>query len=212
MTAMTAPVRIRILTVDDHPLFREGVAAMIEAQADMELVAQAADGEEGIRQFRSVKPDITLMDVRLPDMSGIDALIALCSEFVEARIIMLSTSQGDMEIRRAMEAGARGFLLKSMPAKDILTAIRWVHNGRKYMAPEVGSHLAEYFTSEALTNREVQILKLVASGKRNRDVAHVLSITEETVKVHMKHIMDKLGAHDRAEAVMIAVRRGVIWV
>jgi DNA-binding NarL/FixJ family response regulator len=176
----------------------------------MILVAQAATVDEGIRQYRQHKPDITLMDVRLPDMNGIDALIAIRAEFVNARVIMLSTSQGDVEIQRAIEAGARGFLLKSLPPKEIVGAIRKVHAGKKCVPPEVAGHLAEHFGEPTLTAREIEILRLIADGNRNRDVADLLAITEDTVKVHVKHIMEKLEADDRTEAVVIAVRRGII--
>jgi len=206
---MNATHRIRILSVDDHPLLREGVKAIIDAEPDMELVGAAVDGQDGIRQFRRLLPDITLMDVRLPDMSGIDALIQLRAEFVNARVIMLSTSQRDIEIRRAMESGARGFLLKTMPPQDLFKAIRAVHEGRAFVPAEVAAELAEYFATNLLTPRELEILNLVAKGMKNKHVADVLSIAEDTVKVHMKHIMEKLGASDRTEAVMIAVRRGM---
>ncbi len=209
---MSEAHRIRILSIDDHPLLREGIGAIIGAQPDMELVGQAADAHDGIRQYRQRKPDITLMDVRLPDMSGIDALIALRAEFINARIIMLSTVHGDVEIQRAIEAGARGFLLKSMPPKEMVAAIRLVHAGKKCVPPEVAAHLAEYLAEDSLTAREIQILQLVAAGNRNRDVADALSISEDTVKVHVKHIMEKLGANDRTEAVVIAVRRGIFNV
>ena len=205
----TAP-SIRILSVDDHPLLREGVATIINSQADMVLVAQASNGQEAIRQFREHRPDVTLMDVRLPDASGIDTVIAIRSEFPEARVIMLSTFQGDVEIKRALAAGARGYLLKSTAPQELLEAIRQVHAGKKRIPSEVAARLAEYLAEENLTSREMEVLRLVAAGNRNKEIAGRLFIAEETVKVHLKHIMDKLGANDRTEAVAIAARRGII--
>lgn len=201
--------RIRILTVDDHPLMREGIAAMIRSQADMLLVAEAADGSEALQRFREHQPDVTLMDMRLPDRSGIDTVIAIRAEFPEARILMLTTFEGDAEITRSLQAGARGYMLKSMPPGELLAGIREVHAGRKRIPPEVAAHLAEHMGEETLTARELEVLQQVASG-RNRDIAGRLFITEETVKVHIKHIMEKLGAKDRTEAVAIALRRGMI--
>ena len=176
----------------------------------MILVGQAADAREGLRLYRQYKPDITLLDLRLPDMSGIDALIGIRAEFINARVIILSASQGDIEIKRAMAAGARGFLLKSLPHKEIVAAIRTVHTGRKCVPAEVATSLVEHLAEEMLTAREVEILSLVATGNRNRDVADSLSITEDTVKGHVRNIMEKLGASDRTEAVVIAIRRGII--
>ena len=207
---MSERTRIRILTVDDHPLMREGTAAMIRSQADMLLAAEAANGTEAIQRFREHQPDVTLMDLRLPDMSGIDALIAIRSEFPEARIIMLTTFEGDVEIQRALQAGARGYMLKSMPPGELLAGIRDVHAGKKRIPPDVAAHLAEHLGDEALTARELEVLQQVAGGSRNRDIAGRLFITEETVKVHVKHVMEKLGASDRTEAVAIAIRRGII--
>ncbi len=176
----------------------------------MTLVSQAAAAREGIQQYRQQQPDITLMDLRLPDMSGIDALIAIRAEFINARIIMLSTFQGDVEIQRALEAGARGFLLKSMRPDELLDAIRQVHAGKKCVPAEVAVSLAEYLAEDTLTPRELEILPLIAAGNRNREIADILSISEDTVKVHVKHAMEKLGARDRTEAVVIGVRRGII--
>ncbi|MGH2437546.1 MAG: response regulator [bacterium] len=198
------------MSIDDHPLLREGIATIIRAQPDMDLVGQAADARDGIRVYREEKPDVTLMDLRLPDMNGIDALIAIRAEFVNARVIMLSTFQGDVDIQRALAAGARGFLLKTMPPNELVACIRQVHKGKKCVPADVAAHLANYFAEEALTAREVEILELIAAGNRNRDVADALSISEDTVKVHVKHAMEKLGANDRTEAVVIAVRRGII--
>lgn len=209
---MSEDNRIRVLSVDDHPLLREGFAAIITAQPDMDLVGQASTAHDGITQYKQFKPDITIMDVRLPDMNGIDALIVIRSEFVNARVIMLSTTEGDVEITRAMEAGARGFLLKTMPPKEIVAAIRQVHAGKRCVPPQVAAQLAEFLADDALTPREVEILRLIAAGNRNRDVADTLSISEDTVKVHVKHAMEKLGANDRTEAVVIAVRRGIIYL
>jgi DNA-binding NarL/FixJ family response regulator len=207
---MSAPAPIRILTVDDHPLLREGVAAMIKSQGDMELVAEASTAKEGLEQFRRHRPDITLMDLRLPDMNGIDAMAAIRTEFSDARIIVLTTFEGDVEIQRALAAGARGYLLKSMPPKELLDGIRQVHAGKKRIPPEIVAQLAEHLSDETLTTREVEVLREVAGGNRNRDIAEHLFISEETVKVHVKHVMDKLGASDRTEAVAIAIRRGII--
>jgi DNA-binding NarL/FixJ family response regulator len=207
---MSEQISIRILSVDDHPLLRQGIAAIIGSQPDMLLVAQAANGVEAIQQFRAHRPDVTLMDLRLPDMSGIDALIAIRTEFPEACVVMLTTFEGDVEIQRALEAGARGYLLKSTPAKDLIEAIRQSHAGKRPIPAEVAAHLAEHMGEEALTPREVEVLRHLAGGNRNRDIAELLFISEETVKVHIKHIMDKLGASDRTQAVAIAVRRGII--
>jgi DNA-binding NarL/FixJ family response regulator len=176
----------------------------------MEMVGQAATAKEGLRLYRELKPDVTLMDVRLPDMSGIDALISIRSEFVNARVLMLSTFHADAEVQRAIAAGARGFLLKTMRPDDIVASIRSVHAGRKCLPAEVAEHLADYLTEDGLTTREVEIVRLVADGQSNRDIAEVLGITESTVKVHVRHVMEKLGANDRTEAVVIAIRRGII--
>jgi DNA-binding NarL/FixJ family response regulator len=198
------------LSVDDHPLLQEGIAAMIKNQPDMVLAGEASTGRDALKRFRELRPDVTLMDLRLPDMSGIDAMIAIRSEFAEARIIILTTFEGDVEIQRSLEAGARGYLLKSMPPKELLEGIRQVHAGKKRIPPEIVAHLAEHLSEEALTPREVEVLTQVAGGNRNRDIAERLFISEETVKVHVKHIMEKLGASDRTDAVAIALRRGII--
>jgi len=207
---MTGPAAIRIMCVDDHPLLREGLAALISNQPGMELVAQAANAQEGIAQFRRHRPDVTLMDLRLPDRSGIDAMIAIRSEFPEARVVMLTTFEGDVEIQRALAAGARGYILKNAPPNDLLEVILQVHAGKKRIPTQVAAQLVEHLSDEFLTDREIEVLRQIAEGNRNRDIAEKLFITEETVKVHIKHIMDKLGANDRTQAVAIGVRRGII--
>jgi DNA-binding NarL/FixJ family response regulator len=207
---MTEQRYIRVLSIDDHPLFREGIAAVIGSQPDMQMVAQAATGAEGLQLFRQEQPDITLMDLRLPDMSGIDTLIAIRAEFPDARVIILTTYEGDVGIQRALEAGARGYMLKSMPPKDLVDGIRQASAGKKCISEAAMTHLAEHLGAEKLTARETEVLRRAAGGNRNRDIAEALFISEETVKVHLKHVMEKLGASDRTQAVAIAVRRGFI--
>jgi DNA-binding NarL/FixJ family response regulator len=207
---MSDQTKIRVFSVDDHPLLREGIAAIIDNQPDMTMVAQAATGAEAIQMFRQHQPDVTLMDLRLPDISGIDAVVAIRAEFPEARIIMLTTFEGDVEIQRSLRAGARGYMLKSTPPKDLVEMIRHVHAGKKGIPQQIAAHLAEHFSDEALTEREIDVLSHIAGGNRNRDIAERLFISEETVKVHIKHIMEKLGASDRTQAVAIAIRRGII--
>src|SRR5580692_9601919 len=207
---MTKDTQIRVLCVDDHPLLREGLAAVINNQPDMVLVAQACNAQEAIQQFRKHLPDVTLMDLRLPDKSGIDTMIAVRAEFPEARVIMLTTFEGDVEIKNALEAGARGYMLKSMPPKELVEVIRQVHAGKKRIPPQLATQLVEHMSDESLTTREIEVLRQIAEGNRNRDIGEKLFITEETVKVHIKHIMEKLGASDRTQAVAIAIRRGII--
>lgn len=204
------PTGITILCVDDHPLLREGIAALIRSQPDMNLVAEAASGREAIRLFRERRPDVTLMDLQLPDMSGIDVLIAIRTEAPDARVVILTTFEGDTEIRRALKAGARGYLLKSLPPASLLECIRQVYSGKKCIPVEVATRLAEHLGDEGLTEREVEVLRQVAAGGRNRAIAGRLFISEDTVKVHVKHIMEKLGASDRTGAVAIGIRRGII--
>jgi DNA-binding NarL/FixJ family response regulator len=201
---------IRILCVDDHPLMREGITAVIQNEPDMLVIGEASNGQEALQAFQKHRPDITLMDLRLPDMSGIDALIAIRAEYPAARVIMLTTFEGDAEIQRALQAGAQGYMLKSMPRKRLVEMIRKVHAGAKSIPTEIAAHLAEHLGDEFLTRREVDVLQKMAGGNRNRDIAEQLFISEETVKGHVKHIMEKLRASDRTEAVAIAVRRGII--
>lgn len=207
---MTDKAQIRVFSVDDHPLLREGIAALVNNQPDMVLIGEAATGGEAIQLFKQQLPDVTLMDLRLPDMSGIDTLIAIRTEFPDARIIMLTTFEGDVEIHRALQAGARGYLLKNMPPTELLDVIRQVHAGKKRIPAAIASQLAEHLSDETLTDREIEVLREVAGGNRNRNIAEKLFISEETVKVHIKHIMEKLGASDRTQAVAIGVRRGII--
>jgi DNA-binding NarL/FixJ family response regulator len=207
---MSKAERIRVLSADDHPLLREGIAAIINSQDDMVMVAQASTGREAIHLFREHRPDVTLMDLRMPDLNGIDALSAIRHEFPQARIVMLTTFEGDVEIQRSLAAGARGYVLKNMPPKELVDVVRHVHAGLKRIPQEIAAHLADHIADEPLTDREIEVLRHVAGGNRNREIGERLSIAEETVKVHVKHIMEKLGAGDRTAAVAIAIRRGII--
>jgi DNA-binding NarL/FixJ family response regulator len=204
------PKQIRIMTVDDHPLLREGIAAVLEDEPDMVLVAEATNGDDAIRSFRQHRPDVTLMDIQMPGMSGIDAMTAIRTEFPTARFIVLTTYQGDVQALRALKAGASGYLLKSMLRKELLETIRIVDSGRRRIPPEVAAELADHLADDALSEREMEILRQVASGNSNKLIASQLRISEATVKGHMKNILSKLGANDRTHAVTIAIKRGFI--
>lgn len=206
---MTASL-IRILAVDDHPLFRGGIAALLATQSDMSLVAEASNGLEAVQRFREHRPDITLMDLQMPGMNGLEALSAIRLEFPEAKIIMLTTYTKDIQVLHAMKAGARGYLLKTLLDKQLLETIRAVHTGSKTLSPEASYELAEHSTDEALTPGEVKVLRLIAAGHANKEIAALLAITEETVKGRVKNIFSKLGANDRTHAAMIGAKRGII--
>jgi DNA-binding NarL/FixJ family response regulator len=201
---------IRILAVDDHPLVREGIAGLVAVQSDMTLVGEASNGRDAIQQFRAHRPDVTLMDLQMPEMSGVDAIIAIRNEFPEARIIVLTTYTGDVQILRSLKAGARAYLLKNLLHKELLETIRAVHTGKKTLSAEASFQLAEHATDDALTPGEISVLRLIAAGNANKQIADQLSVTEETVKGRVKNILSKLGANDRTHAAMIGMKRGII--
>ena len=209
---MTGPAPIRVLAVDDHPVVRQGVAVLVGSQSDMTLVAEASNGREAIQQFRAHRPDVTLMDLQMPEMGGIDALIAIRAESPDAKIIVLTTFAADVQILRALKAGAHGYLLKNTFHKELVDAIRAVHSGRKALSAEASYELAEHATTDALTQGEISVLRLIAAGNANKQIADQLSITEETVKWRVKNILSKLGANDRTQAAMIGVKRGIIEI
>jgi DNA-binding NarL/FixJ family response regulator len=202
--------KIRILTVDDHPILRQGISALLEDESDMALVAEAANGREAIQQFRTHRPDVTLMDLQMPEMNGLDAMIAIRGEFPDARIIVLTTYTGDVQAMRALQAGARAYLLKNSLHKELLDTIRAVHAGRKTLSPEISFQLAEHSAEESLSAAEVRVLSLIAEGNSNKEIAARLSLTEDAVKGQVRNILAKLGANDRTQAVTIAVKRGII--
>jgi DNA-binding NarL/FixJ family response regulator len=203
-------VVIRVLSVDDHPVVREGIAALIARQSDMELIAEACNGREAVDLFRKHHPDVTLMDLQMPEMGGIDALSAIRGEFPDARIIVLTSYAGDIQVSRALRSGARGYLLKDMLRKELLETIRAVHAGQRRVSSEVAAGIAEHATDDTLTPRETEVLRLIAGGNANKEIATQLGLTEETVKSHVKNILPKLGANDRTHAVTIALKRGII--
>jgi DNA-binding NarL/FixJ family response regulator len=203
---------IRVFAVDDHALLRDGIAALIGIQSDMELVGEASNGREAIELFRQHRPDVTLMDLQMPEMGGIDALSAIRGEFPEARIIVLTTYAGDVQVFRALKAGARAFLLKGLLRKELLETIRAVHAGQKRLPPEIAAEIAEHATDDSLTPREIDVLRLIAAGNANKEIAAQLSLTEETVKGHVKNILAKLDANDRTHAVTIGLKRGIIEI
>ena len=202
--------KIRVLAVDDHPLLREGIAAVLEGETDFELAAEATNGQEAVELFRIHRPDVTLMDLQMPGMNGIDAMMAIRSEFANARFIVLTTYQGDVQALRALKAGASGYLLKNMMRKELLETIRIVHSGRRRIPPEIAAELADHVTDDALSDREVDVLRRVATGNSNKIIASQLNVSEATVKGHMKSILTKLGANDRTHAVTIAMKRGFL--
>jgi DNA-binding NarL/FixJ family response regulator len=204
--------RIRILAVDDHPILRQGIAGLIADESDMTLVAEAANGREAIQQFRTHQPDITLMDLQMPEMNGLDAMIAIRGEFPDARVIVLTTYTGDVQARRALQAGARAYLLKNSLHKELLDTIRAVHAGRKNLSPEVSFELAEHSAEELLSAAEVRVLLLIAEGNSNKEIATLLSVTEDSIKGQVRNILSKLGANDRTHAVTIGIKRGIIEV
>jgi DNA-binding NarL/FixJ family response regulator len=208
MSADSAP--IQILIVDDHPLLREGIAALVSGQSDMTLVAECSNGREAVQAFRTHHPDVTLMDLQMPEMSGLDAIGAIRGEFPDARIIVLTTYSGDVQVVRALQAGARAYLLKNMVHKELLDTIRAVHAGKKMLSPQASYELAEHATDDALTKAEVDVLRLIAAGNANKQIADLLSVTEETVKGRVRNILSKLGANDRTHAAMIGLKRGII--
>jgi len=203
---------ISVMIADDHPLLREGIAAVIQGESDMVVVAEASNGLEAVDRYREHRPDVTLMDLLMPRMDGLAAIVAIRSEFPEARIVILTTYRGDAQALRALKAGAAGYLLKSLIRTELLEAIRLVHAGRRRIPPEIAAELAEHAADDSLSERELAVLKWVAAGNSNREVAVRLSVTEETVKAHMKNILSKLGANDRTHAVTIALKRGIIEI
>ena len=209
---MNAAGAIRILTVDDHPVLREGIAAVLASEQDMILVAEASNGREAVEQFRTHHPDVTLMDVQMPEVNGIDAIVKIREEFPDARIIVLTTYTGDAQAARAFKAGAFGYLLKNMVRKELIDTIRTVHSGKKRIPPEIAVDMAQHHSDDALTVREIEVLREVAGGNANKMVAQRLNISEETVKAHMRSILSKLSANDRTHAVTIAVKRGIIEI
>lgn len=207
---MNANNPIRILTVDDHPLLREGIAAVVESETDMVIVAEASNGREAIEQFQTHRPDVTLMDLQMPLMNGTDAILAIRKDFPDARIVVLTTYSGDAQIIRAFKAGAAGYLLKNMLRKELVETIRSAHGGKKRIPPEIAAEMVEHIKDDALTEREIEVLLQVAAGHSNKIVADRLAISEDTVRSHMKNILSKLGANDRTHAVTIALKRGII--
>jgi DNA-binding NarL/FixJ family response regulator len=209
---MSTSSPIRILSVDDHPMLREGIAAVLAGEDDMVLVAEASNGREAVEQFRAQRPDVTLMDVQMPEVNGVEAILKIREEFPDARIIVLTTYSGDVQAARAFKAGASGYLLKNMLRKELIDTIRAVHAGKKRIPPEIAVEMAEHHSDDALTEREIEVLRAVAAGNANKMVAQQLHVSEETVKAHMKNILSKLGANDRTHAVTIALKRGIIEI